>query len=215
MLSKFNLYELFRILLPGSYYTIMVLVYSRICLNDITEKYGWPIIVILAFVFSLISGSVIYSLDICRIFKNRIRRMPSNLMSERYPGLYPPEEERLNEHKYYEWYENCNKNSRKKTELQSGLYHLSVNFAYTSLIVVVAGFFVKPYHKNEYIVYFNWAIFVLSSFSAFVVVFCRLQFQWERNYWEFEEEVIKKRHKPKRTIISLNKTYPRKFVKIY
>jgi hypothetical protein len=197
MLSKFNLYELFRILLPGSYFVYISYELLLVKVKLVPSNYDWPLTTLLGFVLSLISGTIIYSLDVCRLFKVFIKRVPTNLMTEHHPDLYPQgkENERLNEHKYYEWYENCNKKSKTKTELQSGLYHLSINFVFTSVLGLLFSLFVL---KNNDLIFekgLNLAVFCLSVISAIVVVSRRLQFQWERNYWEFEEEVIKKKKK--------------------
>lgn len=190
LVSKFNLYELFRIILPGSYVVyVSHSVYDSWFLK-ISEPTNWLVVTLIALILSLIIGSIIYSLDLCRLFKNCIKTLPTNLMTQNYPELYPHGKDnyRKNEHVYYEWYENSEINSKVKTELQSGLYHMSVNLAFVALIGLTAIFFTQE--PNLFFLRLNFILFILSVISAIVVVNFRLKHQWKRNYLEFEKEVI-------------------------
>lgn len=192
LISKFNLYELFRILLPGFY---LVYLFYELFKDYFINKSGlteWPIVTLIVVIFSLIIGTIIYSLDFCRLFKNVIKNIPTNLMTENYPQLYPKSKERENEHKYYEWYENAELNSKTKTELQSSLYHLSINIAFVALIGISVGLVIlsKDCSSWFYIIS-NIILFFLSLISACCIIKRRLKYQWQRNYWEFEEAIIK------------------------
>ncbi|KUG26974.1 hypothetical protein ASZ90_003177 [hydrocarbon metagenome] len=190
LVSKFNLYELFRIILPGSYVVYVSHSVYDSWLLEISEPTNWLVVTLIALILSLIIGSIIYSLDLCRLFKNCIKTLPTNLMTKNYPELYPHGKEycRKNEHVYYEWYENSEINSKVKTELQSGLYHMSVNIALVALIGLCAALFTEE--PNIAFLRLNFMLVLLSVISAIVVVNFRLKHQWKRNYLEFEKEII-------------------------
>jgi len=198
IISKFNLYELFRILLPGSYFAFIILdafhKHFSLYLNNL-DSFGS---ILLFTIFSLILGTIVYGLDICRWFKNKIIKMPTNLLEEKHSDLYPnPKkprrnyQERRNEHKYYEWYENATINSKTKTELQSGLYHLSINFAFVSVWGIGINIIIAIINGKIPITFYNpFSLFVLSSLAALVIVKRRLRHQWERNFWEYEDQKV-------------------------
>lgn len=188
LISKFTLYELFRILLPGSYLTFLFFELFRSYFHSFSLY--WPEITLLAFLSSLIFGIIIYSLDLCRYFKCHIKNLPTNLMESNYPQFYPKNEPDKNEHKYYEWYENAEINSKVKTELQSGLYHLSINIAFVSTIGFLVGLVILSQTNNWFYIIFNFALSIFSLLSAFSIVKKRLSRQWLRNFWEFEEKII-------------------------
>lgn len=189
-ISKFNLYELFRIILPGLYVIYVAYSLQNDWFWETDEEVSWAIVTVIVIIFSLIIGTIIYSLDLCRLFKYCIPTLPTNLMAKNYPELYPPGKEnaRRNERAYYEWYENSKFNSKIKTELQSGLYHMSVNLAFVALIGLTVTFFTQE--PNISLLRLNFILFILSVISAIVVVNFRLKHQWNRNYFEFEKEVI-------------------------
>lgn len=188
LLSKFNLYELFRILLPGSYFVYLFFqVFGGNILPGFTNHW-WAEIALIYFIFSLLTGTFIYSLDLPRLFKGIIKNLPTNLMSKHHQELYSKLSEREVERIYYMWYENSKSKSKVKTELQSGLYHLSVNFFFVSFLGLVI--FLLKCNCNDYIFRLNTLIMFCSAIASFSIVKFRLSHQWRRNYLEFENEVI-------------------------
>lgn len=143
----------------------------------------------------MILGIIIYSLDLCRMFKHCIKNMPTNLMTRYYPFLFPADKESENEHLYYEWYENSPLQSRVKTELQSGLYHFTINIASVSLLGILFGTIILVLRNDSFVIILNVILLFLSALAAITLVKKRLNKQWLRNYWEFERDFIKKRAK--------------------
>jgi hypothetical protein len=183
IISKFNLYELFRILLPGSYVTMSIYESNKKYFS--LEALSTPEIVLISFLSALVLGTIIYSADFCRLFKSIIRNLPTNLLEKNHQIEFPNGKHRENEHKYYSWYENASINSKIKTELQSGLYHMSINIAFVSFISLVLSLFSK---MNLSYLQFSYALFIASGLSAIIIVKCRLSHQWKRNYWEYLED---------------------------
>ncbi len=190
LISKFNLYALFRILLPGFYTVYLVYELFKDSFLKDAKSFEWSIQSLLIFVFSLLIGTLIYTLDFCRAFKNLIDKLPTNLMAKNHQQLYPKDNERENEHIYYEWYENSNLKSKTKTELQSGLYHLSGNFILITTIGIPITVFIYCNQGNSFHLISNGVLFFLSILATFSIVNFRLKYQWQRNYWEFEQEII-------------------------
>ncbi|MCF8239743.1 MAG: hypothetical protein K9J16_00045 [Melioribacteraceae bacterium] len=190
IISKFNLYEYFRILLPGSYLTLI----GYLVLQDIFDRnvghLHWSNSVLLIVIISLVLGSLIYSFDLPRLFRNQINFLPTNLMEQEFPNEFPQDRSRENEHIYYSWYENSENKSKTKTELLSGLYHLNVNFAACAILGILVGLFMVFVKDDGFILFLNIILLVFSSLAAFTIVKCRLRFQWQRNYWQFRDEII-------------------------
>lgn len=188
LISKFNLYEYFRILLPGAYLTFLVYIAFKDSFDARIGQLHWSNSVLLIIVASLILGSFIYSLDLPRIFKKSINFLPTNLMEINYPDVYTPSNDREIEHIYYSWYEQSDNKSKNKTEILSGLYHFNINFAACSILGIIIGLFILCSKSDGFILYLNLAILFFSALSAFTIVKCRLRFQWQRNFWQFEED---------------------------
>ena len=68
-ISKFNLYEYFRILLPGAYLTFLIYVVYKCFLTKNLGHYHWSVIILLLVISSLILGALIYSWDFPRFLK--------------------------------------------------------------------------------------------------------------------------------------------------
>lgn len=192
IISKFNLYEYFRILLPGSYLTIHLYFLLQYFSSIYLVTLPWWLIVLFGLFFSIVFGSLLYSLDIPRLFKYSIGYIPTNLMRKEFPNRYKNFSERELEHEYYQWYEKSTNKSKAKTELLSGLYHLTINLSATAIIVCIA-FCVIPNIGCWFIKVLNIIILISSSLSAFLIVNCRLRYQWQRNYWEFRYEFIQQK----------------------
>lgn len=192
IISKFNLYEYFRILLPGFYSVYIIYEWLKSSNSALLSKNDL-IISLLIIVFSLLIGTLIYAIDLCRLFKKMNSSLPTNMMEEEYPEKYPKSKKRKNEHIYYSWYNNAPQPIRSKTELQSGLYHLSMNFALVALFGIISCLFRIDFCsiKNIEFLQMNIALFILAVITAFVIVNRRLKYNWLSNYWTFEVEVIK------------------------
>ena len=194
LISKFNLYELFRILIPGFYIVFMVYIcignYIKTQLNEIQ----WPETTLLVIVFSLIWGGIVFALDIPRFLKGLIKNMPTSLLKENHNDRYGKYSERMLEHIYYEWYENTNIKSKTKTELLSSIYHLAVNFAAISSIGIVVGaiILINSCCKTSFPFISNLILFFSSTLLAIIIVMRRLNHQWFRNYLEFRDSNIPK-----------------------
>lgn len=193
-ISKFNLYEYFRILIPGAYLTFLGYLLFKSPLDNHIGNLHWSNSVLLITISSLVFGSFIYSIDIPRFFKNKIDLLPTKLMESDFPDLFPKtkEMERINEHQYYQWYEKSENKSKTKTELLSGLYHLNVNFAACSILGLIIGSIICCRDGESNILLMNIVLLLLSSLTAYSIVMRRLQYQWQRNYWEFRYEFIKR-----------------------
>jgi|GEM_PF-2371312 len=205
--GKFNLYELFRILLPGAYFVYCAcdfLKYFNLLSNAPDNVY---IATLVTFVFSLIAGSLIYALDLCRLFKNCITLLPTKLLEYYYREDFPVDSERLNEHKYYSWYEESKIGNKARVELQSGLYHLSINIAFAALIGIVEGVIICCLFSNNFLLLSNLSLFLLSGLSAFAIVNRRLKWNWQRNYWDYEK-ILKKKFKIKLKVRILAGPHP-------
>jgi len=189
-ISKFNLYEYFRILLPGAYLTFIVYLVLQSTLDSKIGHLHWSNSVLLIVISSLVLGSLIYSFDLPRIFKNKIDFLPTNMMEKEFPNDFPKNKERENEHIYYSWYEKSENKSKTKTELLSGLYHLNVNFAACAILGILLGLYMVLAKCDAFILLLNLFLLLFSSLTAFTIVKCRLRFQWQRNYWQFRDEFI-------------------------
>jgi hypothetical protein len=191
-LSKFGLYEIFRIILPGSYFLFLCYIPSKAALDSFFIQFHWAAIAIVLACCSFALGSLIYALDIARLFKSWIDFLPTNLMCKEFKHLFPPTNVMENEHIYYQWYEKSNNKSKAKTELQSSLYHFALNFSFCALFGIGVGIYMLWKLNTNFVLIINVALFIFTSLSALLIVKVRLRYQWRRNYWEFRYEFIQK-----------------------
>lgn len=188
-ISKFNIYEYFRILLPGTYLTFIFYFSFYHQINNILLSFHWFLIGLLVIISSLLLGSIVFSLDLARLYSGKY--LPSKLMSAQFPSKFPSSKLRENEHTYFAWYEKSQNKSKAKTELFSGLFHLSLNFLFCSIIGLIMGLFFYCKYTYNVLLIINICLLIMSATSSFLVLFCRLRFQWQRNYWEFRYEYIR------------------------
>lgn len=191
VISKFKLYEYFRILLPGSYLTFLIYLSYYHTLNDIFNSFHWSIIALIVIISSLLLGIIVFSLDFARLVKSSY--LPTKIMSAEFPSKYPAKKVRENEHIYFSWYEKSQNKSKTKTELFSGLYHLCLNFLFCSIIGLIIGIIFCCKYNYDFILVLNLILFVMSLSSSFLILNCRLRYQWQRNYWEFRYEYIREK----------------------
>lgn len=189
-ISEFKLYEIFRILMPGTYTVVMLF-----SVFDCYMPQGNDTILVslMMFILAVFFGSIFYAADLCRIYNItttwkwsnktpdiiKLKFLPTNLMRSL---LFENKEilQRDLEHKYYNWYHFSD--TKTRTELQSGLYHLFTNFLFASLIIFVLNKFINDFKDVNMI---SLYVMVLSILGVLLIYNMRLKHSWERNFAQY------------------------------
>ncbi len=188
IMSSFKVYEILRIIIPGFYLTSMIYIILKVC-YELNEKCidNDFIIGILFIVFAIFIGGTLYSIDYPRLFRGILRDLPTNLMRKNNPGLYLGKEDREVEEEYYLFYYRLDSDSKIKTEIQSGFYHLFLNMSLVGLI----SFIIIAFHCDcfclTFFLWLNFSFLILGLLSAASMYKFRLRFSWKKNYNEFVE----------------------------
>ena len=186
-LSAFTIYEMLRIVIPGFYATIMLeevlRIYSSENIFSTDKNLEYYIIF---FITSVILGAFIYSLDFCRIYKNWLDYLPTNMIKEEYPEKIKDYGEREIENLYYRFYYKLPVANKVRTEIQSGIYHLFSSITFASLIFLIL--FIILSYSCERIIFIRINLYVLLSSLAFTISIykLRLRYSWKRNFEEFQ-----------------------------
>jgi len=194
LISSFSFYEVIRLLVPGSYTTLIFV--------DLMDKFrffesyhfDFALGIILFLIVALLLGAFYYALDIPHWFSVNYETLPSNLirinmdldvpnnLTERY---FKNANEYF-ENEYYLFYNSLEANSKLKTEFQAGLFYLCNTMAFISLMFTITYvlllFFIT---YNIYYLLINIFIFILSTLTAFLMYKRKLKHTWLRNYMEF------------------------------
>lgn len=185
-LSAFTIYEVLRIIIPGFYLTSMIYVVLTKCHNICDYCFDNDIILSVVYiVFSIFIGGGLYSIDYPRLFRSLLNDLPTNLMKKYNPELYRGKEDREIEEKYYNFYYELNNDSKTKTEIQSGFYHLFLSMSLVGLISFIILAFNCCYSGLNFYLWLNFIFIVLGLIFATLIYKVRLKYSWRRNYHEF------------------------------
>lgn len=191
ILSSFTLYEILRIILPGFYFMTNIAIY---CVNTVSfhnqtipEVYQAIIFITL----SILVGGVIYSFDLPRIYKPFLRALPTNRIRRRFNLDNAQIREMDLENLYNQFYYSLAGDSKMKTEIHSGFYHLFINMFFTSFFLAVLFYCILPYHPilTLNLSKANVVIYVICFIGAIITYIQRLRRSFRRNFSEFLESL--------------------------
>lgn len=187
ILSSFSLYEIFRVLIPGFYSVIMItdtLNIYKVVSEQGMDNFGFVLLFTIA---AILFGGFLYALDIPRWFSKCFPSLPSNLIKKNKDLANPPNgHNRFEENEYFKFYYKHSSDSKYKTEIQSGFFHLFINISFVSLIGLLVYAIASFYSKNvNPFVIINFIFFIISVLSAFIIYHQKLKYSWQRNYEEF------------------------------
>lgn len=137
----------------------------------------------------ILIGGILYSMDIPRWFSKCYSTLPSNLIKKNNDlSIKDDLNKRYEENEYYKFYYKNSSDSKYKTEIQSGFFHLFVNMSFVTL---VATFIYIPVccltNNSSPFLIINSTFFIISSLSAIIIYHQKLKYSWKRNYEEFIE----------------------------
>lgn len=139
VISLFTLYEIFRIIVPGAYLVLSI--------NKILQQQGtilsinfseFEITFFLA-VLSVISGIIIYSLDIAYRLKFVRNYLPSAVLKKEFANV----DRNTIFNKYYHVYDNLHTEFKYNTEKHSNFYHLTVNLVFVNILLIAVFIVLK------------------------------------------------------------------------
>lgn len=193
--GAFSLYEVFRILVPGLYCTLMLgerfISSSQKFTGQSIDTFSTLIFIITAIVL----GALFYAMDIPRWFKKWYSTLPSNLIIEnidKFEGL--DKFSRKVEDSYFRFYYSLPMHTMFKTEIQSGIFHLLMTMSFIGILTIIIHLINMTMFDliSEYY-YINIFITVVSVFGAIVIYKSKLRHTWQRNYLEYFDDYQSKK----------------------
>lgn len=192
--SAFSLYEVLRILLPGFYTTIML---KQIVISAFPLKFEYPDSpdgLLIFIVLSVVVGGLLYSIDVPRWFKSLYETLPSNLI-EKSKLLDKPAhgDQRYFQNEYFKFYYELNADTKFKTEIQSGFFHLFMTMAFVNIGFTIAYSLICT---NSGLIWeyrmLNALLSVVNILAAFIMYKQKLKYSWKRNFELFRVSLEKK-----------------------
>ncbi|WP_290664087.1 hypothetical protein [Ignavibacterium sp.] len=191
--SAFSLYEVFRILLPGTYVCLAAFDFLNRwgldykIFDDSTLNTALNIIII------IIVGLFFYSFDFPRKLRKKQKILPSIRIKNKHPEI---DEEKIR-NSYFDFYDDLDIKYKYKHEKYSGYFHLSLNMALTSFIILLVSLVNIPLGYFSDFIYVSSLILILSVIIAINIYLIRFKSSYQRHiekYYnsEFYKKLIDK-----------------------
>lgn len=191
--STFSLYEVFRILMPGTYVSLAFL--------DFFEKWNLDYEVFsdnalettLNIIVIILVGLFFYSWDIPKVLRRFQKNLPSLKIKERHPHI----DNEIILNSYLDFYDELDIEFKVKHEKYSGYFHLSLNMIVTSIIIFIVGFISWWIGFFSYFVPISMFIVILSIVTAVNIYYFRLKRSYTRHlkkYYdsEYYQDILNK-----------------------
>jgi len=175
--SAFSLYEVFRILLPGTY----------VCLAafDFMDKWrlGYEVFqnstinTALNIIIIIMVGLFFYSFDFPRMLRRFQRSLPTIQIKLRHSNI---DDDKIR-NSYFDFYDDLDLKFKFKHEKYSGYFHLSLNMALTSSIIFLFSVLSCCYNHFSYFLLISILILALSLIVSFNLYHYRLRDSYQRH----------------------------------
>ena len=132
IVSKFSLYEVLRLIVPGFYVTTVLYIVLVPSLAGINEELGYLNLTLFIFA-SLVMGTLIYTLNFPRWLRSWEKELPSVKIKKRHKEVDSVVVDAV----FFSSYDTMPQGLRQRVELYSSFYFFSVTIAYCSLILTV------------------------------------------------------------------------------
>jgi len=180
--GKFSLRETLQIVIPGLYF--IGLLYPLISDMGIfvIKSSNEAIDLIISSILSLLTGMVIYSLDLPKklwFFKNNL---PTSLIAKNMG------DDKNVHNKYFQFYDDKISDKQKDiTEKYTSIYHFSVNIALISLILTIIYLVIYKLEFLSSYGVFTLLILIVSIFLTYQIFFGdrKIKYMFERQYNKF------------------------------
>jgi hypothetical protein len=186
--STFSLYEVFRILLPGTY----------VCLAafDFLNKWGVgnevfqdsTINTALNIIIIIMVGLFFYSFDFPRMLRRFQKSLPTVQIKIKHSDIA---DDKIS-NSYFDFYDELDINFKHKHEKYSGYFHLSLNMTLTSILIFLVSVLSNCCNHFSYFLFISLLILVLSIIVSFNIYHYRLKHSYQRH---LEKYYLSKQYK--------------------
>jgi hypothetical protein len=177
--KSFSLYEIFRILIPGLYFTIWLKILktnAKLTLNlGLTDSE----IVTLMIIISIIFGLLFYSWNLNKLIFMFFRNDPLHKVVSRVKkeGISNVRQIRSS---YWSFWEELGGDFKEKTEKFSGYFHFVQNFSAINLLILLCfciSLKLNLLEENFYVMTTRilWTCFGIGFLSSFFIYFTRMR----------------------------------------
>lgn len=175
--SAFSLYEVFRILLPGTY----------VCLAafDFMDKWGLgnevfknsTINTALNIIIIIMVGLFFYSFDFPRMLRSFQKSLPTVQIKLKHSDIA---EDKIR-NSYFDFYDDLDIKFKYKHEKYSGYFHLSLNMSLTSSLIFLVSLLSCCCNHFSYFLFISLLILILSLIVSFNIYQYRLKHSYHRH----------------------------------